>query len=461
MGVKHAKQSGLPASDGSTSHVRPIDWYADHTGTPGGEYNVKDPAYGAVGDGVTDDSTAINAAITAANAAGGGNVIVPTGTYIVNAISVKSNVTLKGMGWSSILKHKAGSNSFAVYLATSAANAGIMDLKIDGNKANQSDGTSCYGFGGDGGTPDNCFAINCWITNTVRSGIYYVGTRFRAINNVVDHIGLSVGTGRTGIVVSGETNPGGWSHIIGNYIEDCTEYNIKLYGYYATSDGTGQFKTIIANNVCRDSDEQAIYISNNKNIIVANNVIDSPAQYGIHIQSQADYPSEHISIIGNTCRNSTGYSGILLQSFSGASAGIVRDVSIVGNTCEGNYGYGIYVLGTLGTLTGITIGDNVLTGNRGAGLYMNTASHVAINGNVCRNNGTSSSGYGIYGTAVADVACNGNVCTDDLSGYQDYGIYSSSSSSYWVIVGNNCRGNTVDGIYSAGTGNVVSSSNLE
>ena len=29
--VKHAKQSGLPADDGSSSHVRPSDWYADHT----------------------------------------------------------------------------------------------------------------------------------------------------------------------------------------------------------------------------------------------------------------------------------------------------------------------------------------------------------------------------------------------------------------------------------------------
>ena len=31
MAIKHAKQSGLPADDGSTSHVRPVDWYAAHT----------------------------------------------------------------------------------------------------------------------------------------------------------------------------------------------------------------------------------------------------------------------------------------------------------------------------------------------------------------------------------------------------------------------------------------------
>lgn len=31
-GIKHAKQSGLPADGGDTSVVQPTDWYAEHTG---------------------------------------------------------------------------------------------------------------------------------------------------------------------------------------------------------------------------------------------------------------------------------------------------------------------------------------------------------------------------------------------------------------------------------------------
>src|SRR5690606_10759765 len=46
-----------------------------------GIYNVRD--FGAVGDGVTDDSTAIQAALDAANAAGGGEVYIPDGVYAI------------------------------------------------------------------------------------------------------------------------------------------------------------------------------------------------------------------------------------------------------------------------------------------------------------------------------------------------------------------------------------------
>lgn len=46
--------------------------------------NVKDPAYGAIGNGVADDTTAINAAIAAANATGS-QVLFPAGTYKVTS----------------------------------------------------------------------------------------------------------------------------------------------------------------------------------------------------------------------------------------------------------------------------------------------------------------------------------------------------------------------------------------
>lgn len=56
------------------------------------DYNVKD--FGAKGDGVTLDHTAINATIEKCVADGGGRVVLPTGKYLCGSIRMKSNVEL-------------------------------------------------------------------------------------------------------------------------------------------------------------------------------------------------------------------------------------------------------------------------------------------------------------------------------------------------------------------------------
>ena len=57
--------------------------------------------YGAVGNGIADDTTAVQAAINAVSTAGGGTVFFPQGTYLVTptsspAITVPSNIRLLG-----------------------------------------------------------------------------------------------------------------------------------------------------------------------------------------------------------------------------------------------------------------------------------------------------------------------------------------------------------------------------
>jgi len=64
-------------------------------------YNVKD--YGAKGDGKTLDHVAINKAIEAANKVGGGQVVLPAGTYLCGSIRLKSNVDLHLMAGAKIL----------------------------------------------------------------------------------------------------------------------------------------------------------------------------------------------------------------------------------------------------------------------------------------------------------------------------------------------------------------------
>ncbi len=57
-----------------------------------GTHNVK--VYGAVGDGAANDTPAINQAIEAAEAAGGGTVFFPAGSYLSYSIHLRSHVAL-------------------------------------------------------------------------------------------------------------------------------------------------------------------------------------------------------------------------------------------------------------------------------------------------------------------------------------------------------------------------------
>jgi polygalacturonase len=79
------------------------------------DFNITD--YGAVGDGKTDCTEAFAKAITAANAAGGGRVMVPAGTFLTGAIHLASNVNLHLSDENSVIKFSKDPNMYlpAVY----------------------------------------------------------------------------------------------------------------------------------------------------------------------------------------------------------------------------------------------------------------------------------------------------------------------------------------------------------
>lgn len=99
-------------------------------------YVVKD--YGATGDGVTDDTTAIQAAITACNAAGGGVVFFPPGTYAVTqlALTGTANVQIRGSGTSSIIKwvwNAATAAGSMITISAGATNTRLEYIRLDGS----------------------------------------------------------------------------------------------------------------------------------------------------------------------------------------------------------------------------------------------------------------------------------------------------------------------------------------
>lgn len=55
--------------------------------------NIKD--FGAIGDGITRDTTAIQDAIDRCHVLGGGEVLVPSGTYLTGALQLRSNVFIR------------------------------------------------------------------------------------------------------------------------------------------------------------------------------------------------------------------------------------------------------------------------------------------------------------------------------------------------------------------------------
>jgi len=111
--------------------------------SPTAAFNVTE--YKAVGDGVADDTVAIQAAIQAASLAGGGVVFFPAGTYKVsiqgaNALTLRTNVTLRGAGpYASVIKLANGQGEYVGILTNAGGDAGgtrIEDLCIDQNNTN-------------------------------------------------------------------------------------------------------------------------------------------------------------------------------------------------------------------------------------------------------------------------------------------------------------------------------------
>lgn len=78
-----------------------------------GHFDVKD--FGAMGNGTTDDSIAINSAISAINAEGGGVLYFDKGTYLIStSILMKSNITLLGIpNRTTILTATSGFDAFS------------------------------------------------------------------------------------------------------------------------------------------------------------------------------------------------------------------------------------------------------------------------------------------------------------------------------------------------------------
>lgn len=104
-------------------------------------------SYGAVGDGTTDDRAAIQSAIDACEAAGGGVVYFPRGTYLLDsAHPIVTNVsllidddyvTLEGEGRGLSIVKLGDNHAIALINFQATLGGGVQNLEINGNRQNQ------------------------------------------------------------------------------------------------------------------------------------------------------------------------------------------------------------------------------------------------------------------------------------------------------------------------------------
>lgn len=144
--------------------------------------------HGATGNGFTDDTAAVQAAITAASA-GGAPVYLPPGTFIINSplIINADNVRLLGSGYATVIKAGAGfPNSSPLIQVQGPGGSNFRQgfaaehLRIDGNNKTGIIGMELV-------STYHALLQHVWIQRCVGKGLYLNGTNtaFGAYTNAV------------------------------------------------------------------------------------------------------------------------------------------------------------------------------------------------------------------------------------------------------------------------------------
>jgi parallel beta-helix repeat protein len=384
----------------------------------GASVNVLD--FGATGNGTTNDTAAIQAAIDSRTS--GGTVYFPRGTYSVTGIRIDgtsanlTNITLQGEGVASLLQI-AASNTSNVIKSLSGSGFRIAELKIQGGL-------------GRGVTPLRAPTKGFWtpstayvIGNTVEVSSTNTQTSTVAASNLVyrctlgytssatfaadlatywilstdpnfNTVDISYGT-RNGIYLSGATN---------SIIEDCT---IIDCAYAGINIGTGPVQT-------GNTTPASAYVR------VESNYIDN-CDNGI-----AGGEQSYVNYVGNNVKSCVNF-GIVIDDPDSFSC------NVTSNTVTGCGSHGIYFYGPdFCTITGNTVNFCVNVGI----LVIQAAVSSPITGNAVNN---CQQGIRLYNNSQATVT--GNACRAN----SQYGI-SVELMSQVSVVANECNSNTLDGI---------------
>jgi hypothetical protein len=343
-----------------------------------GQVNVK--AFGAVGDGVTDDTAAFNTALKAVADAGGGVCLVPKGAYLISASgitapykpAISSNVHLMGEG------------------------RGLSALKVNGMPRNHL--LQCYG---DNWSVENLtFDMGDYTPTAGLAAISCKGNNWRVANCAV------IKSGRWAIAAFGGSN---WS-IEGNYIKRTVPGARPPTGAILVSGSAGVWSSHghVIDNVCEGA---GITFSGSDAIIARNKVSRSGFGSGIFVQG---LPSSHsATITGNVCSGgSSGFDAAQEGKWWSVNGFEVwaPDSVIYNNIANDNDGGGF----AIGGQNSMVIGNKAYNNGRGRHGY------AGFNARVNPARGTSASHSIFMGNSAYDTRYPSSNATQDF-GYLEQG----------------------------------------
>ncbi len=395
--------------------------------------DVTHPDFGAMGDGVTDDTTAIQAAFDAVAITGGVRTLYfPSGTYIVTGVINinKNDLVIRGEGESSVIMVQSGAGDLqaggygAIFLlATGTGNVTIRDLHLDGNADNNT--TSTYSAIR-GENTDYLTVRDTLIRNTPFNAIFLAATtlphtNFTIVGNRLVNIGWRgiqvqyadtgiisrnniFSTGSQGIAVTEGSTVGANSSrrvvISGNIINRSVAPTTVLTGQVEKDMmiilGKGSLYMVVDGNICHDNsragdDGIAVGASSStdpifQSIVISNNVVTLAGGFGIDATGQC-------IVTGNFISRAATH-GIVIAGDLGANRKdtiIANNIIYNPNQSNNAAGSGIYIgpaSAPASAWTRLRVLNNSVV-DEGArvryGIYLN-ASNVAMNNLEIRGN---------------------------------------------------------------------------
>lgn len=458
-------------------------------------YNVKD--YGAIGDGTTDDTTDIQAAITTAKTVNG-SVVFPPGTYLVTNLTITGNVSLFSYGGATIKQSAYVGNMISI--SGTGVKVSFDNITFDGNQSTQvsSSNNAIIDVEAAGSATDTFlfYAENCTFINQAYTSIYargdlssvgmeyfninecefysgaegsssydprYLtlvdGGNFIVTNNVFDYLATPTGTGVVGVFVSttDTATPFYSAATIANNVFRNTGRLatnaigvIDLYTY-------GE-NVLIQGNKFYDSKYSPIKgKTNSRSVIIENNFMDgSGTAAGINLNPATfDTTRDNFQILNNIVRN-MGSHGIVIDALTGDFANRVNVIGNIIDTCGGtgiqlNRVNNSVIQGNqinTATLQGINYincsgehiaQDNIIVTTSSFGIYADTGVTLA-KFDISHNQLKQPNKYGIYVKTAKALTAIGNIIEDVVLNASQVGIAAGTITQATIIIGNQVYG---------------------